>query len=128
MPRDGLRLPSHLHHRRLIAATPSQMPHPQARIDRRDRPQALRGSPKPRKTRNAHTAPPHCLAVDTVARLRDGLQCTFLTCVDPASAFGLAVALRGRAACHTQAALAVIRQLLPAKSKGVDSSQGLVKA
>ncbi|MCM8750711.1 integrase core domain-containing protein, partial [Thermomicrobiaceae bacterium CFH 74404] len=94
------------------------------RIDRRGRPKPVRRQRKPRKPRGARPAPLQCLAVDTVERVHDGLRRYILTCIDPASAFGLAVALPSKAACHTEAAMAAIVSLLPAKPKVVLSDNG----
>ena len=120
----GLPLPSVSTIGRIIAAAADKMRHAPARIDRRGRPKPVRRHPKPRKPRGVRTAPLQCLAVDTVERVRDGLRRYILTCIDPASAFGLAVALPSKAACHTEAALASILSLLPAKPKVVLSDNG----
>lgn len=120
----GLQLPSVSTIGRIIAAAADKMRHAPARIDRRGRPKPVRRHPKPRKPRGVRTVPLQCLAVDTVERVRDGLRRTILTCIDPASAFGLAVALPSKAACHTEAALAAILSLLPAKPKVVLSDNG----
>lgn len=62
--------------------------------------------------------------MDTVERVRDGLWRYILTCIGPASAFGLAVALPGTAARYTEAALAALLPLLPTKPKVVLSDNG----
>lgn len=121
----GLHLPSVSTIGRIIAAAVDKMRHSPARIDRRGRPKPVRRHPKPRKPRGARTAPLQCLAVDNVGRVRDGLRRYILTCIDPASTFGLAVALPGKAAFHTQAALAAILPLLPAKHQVVPSDNVL---
>jgi len=72
---------------------------------------------KPRKPKGVKTAALQRLAVDTVERVRDGMRRYILTCIDPASRFGLAVALPSKATGHTQAALAAMLDLLPHKPK-----------
>lgn len=100
------------------------MRHAPVRIDRLGRPKPLRRATKPRKPKGVRTAPLQCLAVDTIERVRDGIKRYVLTCIDPASAFGLAVALPSKASRHTQAALQATLSLLPTKPQVVLSDNG----
>lgn len=100
----GIRLPSVATIGRIIARAPDKMRHTPVRIDRLGRPKPLRRRIKPRKPKGAHLLSLQCLAVDTIERVRDGIKRYVLTCIDPASAFGLAVALPSKASHHTAAA------------------------
>ena len=108
---------------RIIARAPDKMRYAPARIDRLGRPKSCR-APKPRKPKFVRTAPFECLAVDTIERVRDGMRRYLLTFIDPASAFGLAVALPSKATRHTQAALTAALDSLPMQPQVLLSDNG----
>ena len=112
----GIACPSASTIGRIISRAPDKMRHAPCRIDRLGRPRPTRPR-KPRKPKGVKTAALQCLAVDTVERVRDGMRRYILTCIDPASRFGLAVALPSKATGHTQAAPAAMLDLLPHKPK-----------
>ncbi|MEW5790544.1 MAG: DDE-type integrase/transposase/recombinase [Pseudomonadota bacterium] len=70
------------------------------------------------------TAPWQCLAVDTIARVRDGLRRYLVSCIDPASCLAFAIALSSKASRHTRAALSATLSLLPTPPKIVLSDNG----
>ena len=116
----GLQAPSESTLGRLIADAPDKMRH--APLKRRPQ---RRSPPKTRKPKGFQAQyPGHCVALDTVERVRDGMRRYVLTAIDPHSRVTVSVATKSHTSAAAQCFLELATTVFPYRIETVLTDNG----
>lgn len=117
---QGLQVPSESTLGRLIADAPDKMRH--AKVKRRP---ARSRTPKTRKPKGFRAQyPGHCVALDTVERVRDGMRRYVLTAIDLYSRVSVSVATKSHTSTAAQHFLALAATVFPYRIETVLTDNG----